>query len=339
MTLGQAALRVERRDDVDALAAGQQRKGFEAEVGKQRPKPQRGLLHALEIEADIGIEVEHQAVGIFDLGDLAAPAVEFDRPHLHAGEQPADVVEIEIILDRAVLFLDRDMLDRVAERAAVMLLEEAFLAPPLRAADQGHRPLGGIDHDQGIDRRIIIGEVALGQLLLGKDGAVGVGDANAEAGEGRQPITPSSDGFRCLGVSRTTSLAGLSSRSAMKLGWRRIPSLGEFGEGDFRDQLRLDEMASPAVGARNVDRRLVDLQRLHPVEQVGDLRRVESGPDLARIGELPAVARGEEQRAEALALVAFGPADDDEFLALDALDLEPAAAALARNMRRRPSWR
>ena len=29
---------------------------------------------------------------------------------------------------------------------------------------------------------------------------------------------------RCLGFSTTTSSAGLSSRSAMKLGWRKIPS-------------------------------------------------------------------------------------------------------------------
>ena len=52
----------------------------------------------VEVEADVGIEVEHQPVGIFDLVDLAAPAVEFDRSHLDAGEQPADVVEVEIIL-------------------------------------------------------------------------------------------------------------------------------------------------------------------------------------------------------------------------------------------------
>ena len=53
-----------------------------------------------EVEPDVGVEVEHQPVGIFDLVDLAAPAVEFDRPHLDAGEQALDVVEVEIVLGR-----------------------------------------------------------------------------------------------------------------------------------------------------------------------------------------------------------------------------------------------
>ena len=66
--------------------------------------------------------------GYSTLATAAAPAVEFDRPHLHAGEQPADVVEVEIVLDVAVLLLDRDVLHVLAERAAVVLLEEAFLA-------------------------------------------------------------------------------------------------------------------------------------------------------------------------------------------------------------------
>ena len=93
-------------------------------------QPHRGVLHLREIEADVGIEVEHQPVGIFDLVDLASPAVEFDRAHLDAGEQALDVVEVEIVLDVAVLLLDRDMLDVRTECPAVMLLEEAFLPGP-----------------------------------------------------------------------------------------------------------------------------------------------------------------------------------------------------------------
>ena len=83
-----------------------------------------------EIEPDVGIEVEHQPVGIFDLLDPAAPAVEFDRAHLDAGEQALDVVEIEIVLGVAVLLLDRDVLDVRAEGPGVMLLEEALPARP-----------------------------------------------------------------------------------------------------------------------------------------------------------------------------------------------------------------
>ena len=89
LTVGQSFDCIERGDDVQALAARQQREGLEAEVRQAAPcKPHRRLLHLREVEADVGVEVEHQPVGIFDLVDLAAPAVELDRAHLHAGEQP-----------------------------------------------------------------------------------------------------------------------------------------------------------------------------------------------------------------------------------------------------------
>ena len=63
------------------------------------------------------------------------------------------------------------MLDVLAEGAAVVLLEEAFLRAPLRAADQGHRAPRGVDHDQRLDRGVIVREVALGQAFVGEDRA------------------------------------------------------------------------------------------------------------------------------------------------------------------------
>ena len=130
LTVGQSFDCIERHDDVDALAAGQQREALEAEVLEQRSQPHRRVLHLVEIEPDVGIEVEHQPVGIFDLVDLAAPAVELDRAHLHAGEQALDVVEVEIVLGVAVLLLDRDVLHVRAEGALVVLLEEASPVRP-----------------------------------------------------------------------------------------------------------------------------------------------------------------------------------------------------------------
>ena len=106
-----------------------------------RSRTRTPLLHLAEVEADVGIEVEHQPVGAFDLVDLAAPAVELDRPHLHAGEQAPDVVEVEVVLGLAVLLLDRDVLHVLAERALVVLLEEAVARPAAGTADQGHRPV------------------------------------------------------------------------------------------------------------------------------------------------------------------------------------------------------
>src|SRR5690348_14510622 len=88
-------------------------------------------------------------------------------------------------------------------------------------------------------------------------------------------------------------------------------------------------MRALAVGARDVDRRLVDLERAHQLHHLLDRFRVEAGADLSDVAELALLLCREKKRAEAEALVAFRPADDDEFLALDALDLEPVAGARA----------
>jgi hypothetical protein len=40
------------------------------------------------------------------------------------------------------------MLDVLAHRSGVVLLEKAFLGPALRTADQGDRTVGRIDHQQ-----------------------------------------------------------------------------------------------------------------------------------------------------------------------------------------------
>src|SRR6185369_3425008 len=50
-------------------------------------------------------------------------------------------------------------------------------------------------------------------------------------------------------------------------------------------------------------------------------------PDLAGVSKLSSFLRRQQERAEPAALVALRPADDHEFLALDALDLEPIARA------------
>src|SRR3546814_11147349 len=66
---------------------------------------------------------------------MAVPAVEFDRPHLDAGENAVRVLDIEIILVPAVLLADRDVKDMIAERARVIPLHKAFLRAPLPPED------------------------------------------------------------------------------------------------------------------------------------------------------------------------------------------------------------
>src|SRR3546814_8230337 len=115
---------VERHDDVDALAAREHREADEPDIGELAPQVGGRLLDVGEIQPFVGVEVENHAIGLFDRVDVAAPAVEFDRAHLDAGEDAVRILDIEIILDPAVLLADRNMVHMIAEAARIMLLEE-----------------------------------------------------------------------------------------------------------------------------------------------------------------------------------------------------------------------
>ncbi len=83
---------------------------------------------------------------------LAAPAVELDRAHLHAGQHARRVVDVEVVLGAAVLLGDRHVMHVLAERAGIVLLEEALLGPPLRAAHQADRAPAAHGSINGRDR-------------------------------------------------------------------------------------------------------------------------------------------------------------------------------------------
>ena len=55
-----------------------------------------GLADRLEVEALVGIEIENQPVGFLDILDPGTPPVEFDRPHLDAGQQPIGRIDEQI---------------------------------------------------------------------------------------------------------------------------------------------------------------------------------------------------------------------------------------------------
>ncbi len=134
----------------------------QAEVGQRAGNVERGLAHRLEVQPLVGIEVEDHPVGGLDILDPAAPAVELDRPHLHAIEDALGIVEPQIVLAVPVLLLDRHVMDMLAERPGIVLLEEAMLGTPLRTAHQADRPMA--QHRQH-DRRD--GFVERRELALG----------------------------------------------------------------------------------------------------------------------------------------------------------------------------
>ena len=56
-----------------------------------------------EIEPLVRIEIEHQAVGLLDLVDMGAPDVELEHAHLRRGDQPALVLDVEIVVAAGLL--------------------------------------------------------------------------------------------------------------------------------------------------------------------------------------------------------------------------------------------
>src|SRR5437870_1054087 len=103
--------------------------------------------------------------------------------------------------------------------------------------------------------------------------------------------------------------------------------VSHLAERDLGDQLGLDPVRTFSLSARNFDRSFASFERLHPLHQVVDQLGIEAGAHLPCVAQLAALANAEQQRSEAAALVALRPADDDEFLPLDALDLQPVARA------------
>jgi hypothetical protein len=210
------------------------------------------------------------------------------------------------------------------EGALVVLLEEAFASTSAGTADQGHRPLGGVDHHQRIHRRIIIGEILLGQLKLGIDDALGTADLDPKA----------LGGWTSGRLLRFLQFLGLLSHDVLRWLVRThadeawVPQnavIRHFGEGDLRDELGLDPVRALAVGAGHFQQGLLRLERPHQIHQLFDELGVEPGPDLAGVAQATAFADAKQERTEPAPLVAVGPADDHEFLPLNAFDLQPAA--------------
>ena len=205
-----------------------------------------------------------------------------------------------------------------SERAAVVLLEKAFLPAPLRAADQADRPLRGPWQHQRGDRRVVIGQLALGLAAFGKDHPVAAGHL---------------DCFGLFGgfIKRFIRTFGhhfgglLVVAQAQEAAVAHVAVGGELGKGDLRNELR----GEPGNPAR---RHPVDLGRrglaLDPGELLGQVgHRVlrEAGADITLVDQLLALVLREQERREGAPLGGrFLPPDDDEFLPPGALDLDPA---------------
>jgi hypothetical protein len=99
---------------------------------------------------------------------------------------------------------------------------------------------------------------------------------------------------------------------------------GYLGIGDFSHQLGPDPLRLAGDVLRDSgEGRLADPHRFHLLQNLGAHRIAEAGAHAPAVNEL-ALLVGAEDEARHAAPVAGAPAADDEFLALGALDLQPA---------------
>lgn len=144
------------------FASRQHREGRKSQRFQNITKLEGSRADSFEIETLIGVEVEHKAVGLFDILDPSSPRMQLDRSHLDAGHQPIGIVDIQVWLLVAVLFGDTHLVDFVAEAPGIMLLEKALLGTALRAPNQTDRPTANPGQHDLRDGRVVVRELALG---------------------------------------------------------------------------------------------------------------------------------------------------------------------------------
>ena len=130
---------VERGDDVDALAAGDQRERLQARGVEQLAHVAGGVAHAVEVDARIGIEIEDEAVGLFQRLGARAPQVDFDAADLRHGDEAGGAVDHEVVGDLAVALLHRHRLERRGMPFLVCFWKKHCFAGPFRAAHEAER--------------------------------------------------------------------------------------------------------------------------------------------------------------------------------------------------------
>jgi hypothetical protein len=187
------------------------------------------------------------------------------------------------------------------------------------------RPAGEVGEERRRDARVVGDEVALGEAGLRPQDLVEV----------RELQPPPLDHHLAAVLGQL--LDDLDRRLLVRAQplERRVaqhPVARQLGELDLREQQRLDPLR-PARPVARRQRRAVGPQGPEPARQVVERLLGEPRADLAGVAQLAAlgIVAADEQRADPVLAPALAglPADDDELVAAQVLDLDPGAGAAA----------
>ena len=112
------------------------------------------------IDRRIGVEVEDQPVGLFEVSDARSPDVNFKDAHLDERDQAGDIIDRQVVFGCAFL-CDVHLPQMIGSAFAGMLLKETRLAAAGRTANDRQRTVGDVGQHPVGDLRVIIGQIAL----------------------------------------------------------------------------------------------------------------------------------------------------------------------------------
>ena len=169
--------RLQRRDDVQALAAGGLDEAGEAGVLEAGADRARGVEHRAPGHALAGIEVHHDLVRVLEVVERRLPGVDLERAALDEADQSGQTVDgdqrVFVVVERVV-----EGQDLAAETLPGVLLEEALALGAARAAQQRDRAVDDEGRHARPDLGVVVGEALLGDAGVRPVDAVGMGQAD-----------------------------------------------------------------------------------------------------------------------------------------------------------------
>ena len=153
---------LERRYDMQALAACRLAKGDEAEWLEPVAKLLRRLRDRRERDTRPRVQIEHQPPRQIRFPGSAVPGMEFDCRALCHGDQALHVVDLEIGLVPAI---DDRLADLIGQSPPGMALKPCFLIDAVRRAKDCARPPFQMRDHRRPDGLEIAAEIELGYRL------------------------------------------------------------------------------------------------------------------------------------------------------------------------------
>ena len=143
---------------------------------------ERGLQHALESRTGTRIEIEMEVVGAVDIVAARVPLVQIDAAEVDHPQKRRQVLDHRKVDDSARSVRYRADLDPGGTRRRRPLHEEERTGGAVRVALHDHGAVVQVRQQDVGHVRVVLQQIALGQLQIGPEDLSQVGQVNAATG-------------------------------------------------------------------------------------------------------------------------------------------------------------